>query len=319
MSDFSQLVRACLASGVVFSALCAMVIVPLVLWLGVRAITPRIERLNSDPQWQAPLAAIAAALPGLAFGALALEAVLTAPRSQCLTFVSGRVIFGIIVTLAVAALVRATVLSWRRHAEVRTLLRLSHPPSPRVAAIAHEVGLVARSLPGRETICALGGTAFPAVLLSEEAERRLSDAELRAAFLHERAHRDRADQWLIALITFAGDALPLDVRGLVAIYRHARELAADRAATRTADDLDLASAIVRLSSSPMPSYLAGLSGEAGAIGTRLEALLSEAPFSPKLERFTATALLAFLGSLAATSLVANLIIGASCARMSALL
>jgi Zn-dependent protease with chaperone function len=319
MGDFSQLVRACLASGAVLTALCAMIVVPVVLWIGVRLLTPRIVALDGDPRWQAPLAALAAALPGAAFGALAFEAILTAPHSQCLAFVSGRIIFGVVIALAVAAFVRAAWLSWRRHAEVRKLIATSRPPSARVAAIASDIGLSVRSLAGSGAICALGGTMFVSILLSQGAERRLNDDELRAALLHERAHYDRGDQWLIALVTFASEALPLFVGDLIALYLRARELAADRDATRKADGLDLASAILRLSGAASPTYVAGLSGEVGAVETRLDALLTPRPTPLAQSRLVAVLSLALLGALATTSLIANLVVAASCAHMGSML
>lgn len=319
MGDFFQLVRACLASGAVLTALCAMIVVPVVLWIGVRLLATRIIALDGDPRWQAPLAAIAAALPGAAFGALALEAILTAPHSQCLAFVSGRIIFGVLIALAIAAFVRAAWLSWSQHAEVRKLIATSRPPSARVAAIASDIGLSVRSLPGSDAICALGGTMFVSVLLSQDAERRLNDGELRAALLHERAHYDRGDQWLIALVTFASDALPLFVGDLIALYRRARELAADRDATRNGDGLDLASAILRLSGAASPTYVAGLSGEAGAIDTRLEALLTPPASRPARSPLVPALSLALLGTLATASLIANLVVAASCAHMGSML
>jgi Zn-dependent protease with chaperone function len=316
LNDLTQLVQACLASGVVFSALCAMIVVPPLLWLAIRRLAPLIVSMDQDPLWQAPLAALAASLPGVTFAALAIEAFVTAPGSNCLSFVSGRIIFGSIIVLASGAMLRAALLTWRRHAEVRRLFALSQPPSSRVAALAREFGLPIRTLAWPDQFCAIAGVLRPSMFISDQTEARLDDDELRAAALHERAHRDRGDQWLIAILMFATSLIPLPAADLIATYRRARELAADRAVRGHVSDLHLASAILRLSGSTAPPYVAGLASDPDAIGVRLDALLRErSPLPSGRVRYMVAISLGLLVSLAVSSLVANIVVAAACSRM----
>ena len=90
------------------------------------------------------------------------------------------------------------------------------------------------------------GILRPLVLLSGAAEFRLSPTELRTALRHEFAHVRRWDNWkklLFRCLPFPG------MRGLEAAWSEAAEMAADDAAvSNAAEALDLAAAIIKLSS-----------------------------------------------------------------------
>ncbi len=319
MSDIAQFLQACVASGIVLSSLCALVVLPPLLWVAVRRLAPAIVSMSDDPASQAPIAAFAAALPGLAFGTLALEALVTGSKSQCLAFVSGRVLFGAIAVLTIAAFVRASIRAFQQHAEVRRLFGASVAPSERLARMAAELGIVVRSVNDGVPFCALAGITRPTVFISSASERCLSDAELRAALLHERAHRVRYDQALVAVLTFATDLLPLPVHDLIATYRRARELTADRDASRTTNPVHLARAILAMTRAQSPALAAGLSCEPNVVRARLEALLGDRPVSEKKKRrFVVVAILVALTVLATSSAVASLIVSAACAKIASM-
>ncbi|HVA27265.1 MAG TPA: M56 family metallopeptidase [Candidatus Baltobacteraceae bacterium] len=319
MSDIGQFLQACVASGIVLSSLCAMVVVPLLLWIAVRRLAPAIVSMNDDPAWQAPIAAFAAALPGLAFGSFAFEALLTGYKSQCLAYVSGRVLFSGIIFLAIAAFVRASMRALQQHAEVRRLFAASVAPSERLARIAGDLGVPVRCLDDDLPLCALAGTTRPTIFISSASERRLNDAELRAALLHERAHRERHDQILIAVLSFATDLLPLPVGDLIGTYRRARELTADRDAARATNPVYVARAILGMARAQSPVLAAGLSCEPSIVRVRLEALLNDRRSSAKsTPRFVIAAILVALTVLASSSAIASVIVSAACARIASM-
>ena len=319
MGDFGQLIQACVASGIVLSSLCAMVFVPGLLWLTVRRLAPAIVAMNGDPGWQAPIAACAAALPGLAFGVFAVEALVTGSNSRCLMFVSGRVLFGVVILLAIVAFVRASIRAVQQHAEVRALFSGSSAPSERLTRIGNEVRLRVRSLRDETPFCALAGVIRPTAFVSTASENGLSDDELRAALLHERAHRTRHDQILIALLTFATDLLPLPVGDLIATYRRARELAADQEAARETDPIHVAAAILGTVRGQSVSLAAGLSSESNIVHARLDALLNQrASYELRSPRVVLVSALAVLTLMTTSTAIASLIVSAACARLASM-
>ena len=319
MSDVGQLIQACVASGIVLSSLCAMIVIPVLLWVAVRRLTPAIVSMHADPAWQAPIAACAAALPGLAFGLFATEALITGSNSRCLAFVSGRVFFGIVVLAAIAAFVRAAIRAGHQHAEVRRLFSSSIAPAERLRRIGDELGLRVRSLQSDESFCALAGVVQPAAFVSTATEGRLNDDELRAALLHERAHRTRYDQILIATLTFATDLLPLPVEQLVATYRRARELAADQNAAQEGDPVHVAAAILATARGKSVSLAAALSSESAIVHARLDALLNGREHTNvRPSRFVAVSSLIVLTVFTLSSAAASLIVSAACAHLTSM-
>ena len=319
MSDVGQLIQACVASGIVLSSLCAMIVIPVFLWLAIWRLTPAIVSMHADPAWQAPIAACAAALPGSAFGLFATEALITGSNSRCLAFVSGRVFFGVVLVAAIAAFVRATVRAGRQHAEVRRLFSRSIAPTERLRRIGNELSLRVRSLQSDESFCALAGVVASTAFVSTATENRLSDDELRAALLHERAHRTRYDQILIATLTFATDLLPLPVEQLVSTYRRARELAADQKAAQEGDPVHVAAAILATARGKSVSLAAALSSESTIVRARLDALLNgREPSGSRSSRFVAVLSLVILAVFTLSSAVASLIVSAACAHLTSM-
>ena len=121
------------------------------------------------------------------------------------------------------------------------------------------------------------GLLRPKILLSGSAEFLLNGNELRTALNHELAHirrRDNFKKMLLRLVAFPG------MRGLEAAWLEASEMAADDAAvSSTADALDLAAALLKLSrlkaDEPSPDLTAALvHGHAAIINARVERLIS---------------------------------------------
>ncbi|MDQ2909234.1 MAG: M56 family metallopeptidase [Candidatus Eremiobacteraeota bacterium] len=277
MRDIVDFLVACWTTGTLLRSVCALVIVPALAWLAIRALTPAIARSGNDPGWQAPFAAAAAAIPGALLVLLAAIATVGGLHAACLETAVGRVLFGMILSVTVIAFGRALVLAGRRSGEATTLVRWSSPPSDRLAAVAARCGIATRFIGDHRPFCALAGTWRPTVIVSEGALARLSDAELEAALLHERGHARRGDQLIAAALSFLVDLLPLPAMDLVAIYRHAREVAADRHALATAQPHHLAGALLLfVQGGTVPSGSAALVGDNDARG-RLDLLLKGRP------------------------------------------
>ncbi len=280
MHEVVQFLIVCWTSGTLLRSVCSLIVVPVLAWAAIRALAPAIARSGNDPDWQAPLAAAAAAIPGLLLLTLAAIALLGGLNAACLETVVGRVLFGIILFVTLMALARALVFAGRRSGETTTLVRWSTPATDRLATIAKRCGVAARLIADSRPFCALAGTWKPTVVVSEGALVRLTDAELEAALLHERGHAWRGDQMIAAALSFLVDLLPLPALDLVAVYRHAREVAADRHALITAQPNDLAGALLSfVDDSGMASGSSALTGDSGVRG-RLELLLKDSPQPP---------------------------------------
>jgi len=132
---------------------------------------------------------------------------------------------------------------------------------------------IGRSVPAMTA----AGIMRPRILLSGSAEFVLNGNELRTALNHEIAHirrRDNLKKLLLRFIAFPG------LRGLESAWLEATEMAADDAAvSSTADALDLAAALIKLSTlraaEPSPDLTAALvHGHATLINARVERLIS---------------------------------------------
>jgi Zn-dependent protease with chaperone function len=273
----------CAHSEAVLGSLCAIVVIPPAAWIGSRLLAPQIFRMADDPAWQAPYAAFAASLPGALFLLLSAFALVRGASTACWTMPGGRIVFGSIALVALAATGRAAWLAFARNRELRRLVRSSSPASKRLKELAALCGLRARQICDDAPLCALAGVVAPVVLVSSGALRALGDEELKAALLHERAHTRRGDQILAVCLSFFADLLPLPACDLVETYKLARELAADRCAARTAGNDALARALLGFArSSRVLVGAALLSGSRpSTIVSRIAALLEE-PQSRKL-------------------------------------
>jgi Zn-dependent protease with chaperone function len=245
LSDALAVIVACAAAGGLLVSFALVVVVPIFAWYLVRAQRVAIGRIE-DPAWRAPLAAVAATVPGtsLAIGSVALLVHLA--RSGCLSLGVGRAVFAILSALLVVLCARACARAIGRARDTALLIQSSAAAPPRLAAAASLVGVRARLLRSSDPVVVLAGLIAPLVIVSTGALARLSDDELTAALHHELAHRRCGDQVLMAAIAFCGDLSPFPIGPLVAMYRRARELAADREACRHSPSEELAAAILHL-------------------------------------------------------------------------
>jgi len=275
VNQFATVITQCLASGAIFTSLCAALIVPPLAWLGVRALTPTIAAMSDDSRWQATLAASAALLPGSLFLVLVVSGIVEGVNSQCLQLTAAKVLYGLLALLVAAAIVRALVRAHRRDRQLRRLLGNAAPATGRAGEIAREVGVLLFQVGDEsEILVAAVGTPKAGVYISTGAMRQFDDAELRAALFHERAHIDRGDHRIAPLLYFITELLPLPVAGLVDVYRCSREFCADRCALAHVERTDLASALLRVARSS-PTFVAtgAAFAERRAMYGRLEALL----------------------------------------------
>ena len=297
IADLWSFLQGCAASGTLIASICGLILVPFLTWLGAHALAPYIVRMRDDVAWQAPLAAIAAIIPGAVFATLATIGLLGASSSGCLNFVWGRLLVGVIVTLAFLAIGRATLKAYRNAVQVRRLIDVSRSPDSAIETIACRCGVKVRVLSYQEPFCALAGIWNPVVLISRGTLERLDDEELEAALRHERAHAIRFDLLLGAVLSFCADLLPLPASDLIETYAMARESAADEHAVRTCAPDALASAILSLAmTQTVPHGAAALAEDIRSIKNRVMRLADNnaASVDPRRRRIIATGLLATL-------------------------
>jgi Zn-dependent protease with chaperone function len=313
MSDVVAFFAACLAKPELLTAACALVVVPPLAWLVVRALAPTIHAMEGDRGWQAPLAAFAATLPALLFVIIGLVTVRDAWGSPCLNYLTGRVLYAGIAAVTVFGLFRAAIQLYRRWSEVRRLLARTRPASPLLANVKAAQGKSTRELDSDDAFILLAGIVDPVVVVSSEALRRLDGDQLEAAIRHEIAHARRGDQIISAIVSFVADIVPLPVGGLAALYRRAREFAADAYAVRHVDPIDLAGALLALARGG-PS-LAGTAAfaEPGTVRGRLAVLLADAPaVSSRWRRVLVTGVLCAIFVLGASPSIAGFASGVRC-------
>lgn len=317
MRDLVDFFAQCARSGTLLTSLCAIVLIPIGAWFACRFITPAIVRMKGDTAWQAPLAAVAAALPGALFVALWIGAMFTGLRSACLSVPAGRFVFGVLITAMIAALARATWLAAIRAIGIRGLVRASSAPSSRLRVFAALAGVCARELPEQSPLCALAGAWSPVVLVSTGVLASISDEELLAALQHERAHARRGDQLLAAGLAFLVDLLPLPASDLVETYRAAREFAADEEAVRLTSADALAGALIEFAKGGRAIVGAACltDDHPSLMVKRLHALLEPDAASPRPNRMRRLALVLSLAAIAAAGFLTPSLAGqrtASC-------
>ena len=271
-----------------WSTLAACVVPPLLAWLAVRAAQPVFVRMERDPGWLASAATAALCAPGALVCWYAVRVVIgafatPAPMPWWHGLVSESApIVTVAPVVAFALVVRAGVRFVGRVVEVARLRRSTLAPSHRLAQIAAQFGVTARTLPCDEAVCFLIGIVQPVVVVSSGTLAQLDDAQLAAAVLHERAHRERHDVLWAAVVAFCLDCAPLPLGATLETYRRTRELAADRSTVREIAPDTLAAALLVLARaalrapalrSPALVHTASLSATA-ALPTRLNALLT---------------------------------------------
>jgi Zn-dependent protease with chaperone function len=196
-------------------------------------------------------------------------------------FGSGLAIFGLANAVLAVRQASRTVSSWSNSAE-----EIASP-------VPFPVLRIRRSVPALTA----AGILRPKILLSGSAEFLLNGNELRTALNHELAHirrRDNFKKFLLRFVAFPG------MRGLEAAWLEASEMAADDAAvSSTADALDLAAALLKLSrlkvDEPSPDLTAALvHGHAAIINARVERLISWPERPEALRDFSAKSVLAIV-------------------------
>lgn len=293
MADFLIFLRECAASGTLIGSICGLVVVPVLAWIAIRAIVPYVLRMNEDVGWQAPIAAIAAMLPGAIFLSLALVGLVGAPSAGCLNFLWGRILFGTLLGFLIIALCRAGFALYRDATRVRQLIARSQEADSAVKAIAQRCGVRVRVLNYSEPFCALARLGNSVVLLSQGTLMRLDEDELEAALRHESAHALRFDLALAAMLRFFTQLLPLPLWDLVRTYSAARERAADESAALHCSRDALASAILAVVAKQPLAGAAALAEDERSVRRRVAQLLeSRLQPNPLRHRVGATLALA---------------------------
>jgi len=296
MHSLADFFAACLRSGALFETVCALIIVPPLVWAACRTLAPSIKKMAEEPAWQAPVAAAACVVPGAVFVSLGSLALMRGLDSACLTQPVGRALMIAGSAALLAGFTRATVLAMRRLRETHALIHRARSADGELAEIAASIGVSVRVIDDTLPLCALAGIFRMTVLVSTAAQQLLTAREMRAALHHERAHARCGDQLLALLITFFVDLLPLPSGDLVRTYRLARERAADRKALAHAPMLDLASALVRIAKGArLAAATMSLVGDgAGSIESRLHDLIHRpeaASLASRIRRIVVIALL----------------------------
>lgn len=283
MIHLADAVTQCVLSGAIFTSLCAALIVPPCAWLCVRALGPSIWAMHDDRRWQATIAALAAVLPGALFLMLVLFGIAEGSKSPCLQTTSGKIMYGLLAAIIIAAIVRALLRAFARRRDLHAMLAHAKPAEGRAAAIAGQVGVALFEVDDNcEFLIFVASTPRSGVYISSFALQQFDDLELRAALFHERAHIDHADHYIAPWLYFLTDLLPLSVDLLIDIYRRAREFCADSGALTHVARTDLASALLRVArgigaSSPIaaPAF-----AEREEMYGRLAVLLERVPERP---------------------------------------
>jgi Zn-dependent protease with chaperone function len=158
-----------------------------------------------------------------------------------------------------------------RRRRLGRLLSLAQAPSPRLARISSELGIPAVEIPAEASLCFVAGIRRPRVLVSSGAVARLSDADLRAALLHERAHLRRSDGLKAAAVSLAAECGIRPPARALRLYRLGREAAADAEAARVVGGDALAELLVRFarSSASVPAAVQLAEREHLAVRVRL--------------------------------------------------
>lgn len=264
----------CLMNGGLFIALCALAIVPLAAIFASGVTARRLAALQDDPLWQAPLAAIAAALPGMLFLGVAIGGLIAGWSSPCMQLLAGRVLYGAVGAITAVAVWRAFAALFRELAYIRNLYLASCPASDRLAAIGARAGIPVREIDSANAFFALVGVLRPVAVASSSVLARMSDDQIYAALRHEAAHRERRDGLVALVLLFFSSLLPARTP-LPDLYRRAREVAADHLAAQDSDRFDLAGAIAVMARTRCASVPA-LSGD-GAVRARVHRLIDDRP------------------------------------------
>ncbi len=177
---------------------------PLIAWAVSRKTVPTLGRMASDTLWQQRMSIHLSCLPGLVMISLGVSAAL-ALRNATIDSLMCCVVFVGLVLICSFALFRAIVLLIRRRGPLNAIRDRTIPASHKLQQIAHELGLNARELPTHGFACMVAGVFQPIVIISTAAVESLTDKEIHAVLLHERAHLTRRDTLWATVVTFIAD------------------------------------------------------------------------------------------------------------------
>jgi beta-lactamase regulating signal transducer with metallopeptidase domain len=212
------------------------------------------------------------------------------PRAIVEPIGSAPIVLALFGTVLAALGLGNAALSWRRACSTVSSWTSAAEPVQSVASVP--VLRIQRSIPPLTA----AGILRSKILLSGSAEFLLNGNELRTALNHEIAHihrRDNLKKLLLRFVPFLG------MRALETAWLEASEMAADDAAIcSTADALDLAAALIKLSrlkpAEAAPDLTAALvQGRAAIIHARVERLISWTGEAQPRSSSSATMILSF--------------------------
>jgi hypothetical protein len=276
-----------------------LVVVPALVYELSRPILSMIDRMALGSLWPERLAFCAAVTPGLAFMGLApftlkgFDFQMALHSWTCFIHCYG------LAFIFLAAPGRAAAVYYRRHRQISQLLALAENPSSRLAALQSELQIPVRELPTKEPACFLVGIFHAVVCVSRGALASLSDDQLRAALLHERAHWRRRETLRASIAMLLNECTVLPVRSALDQYRRCVEFIADHETLKDAHPVTLASALLAFARFPLNAPPAvNLAGQ--NVKDRVSLLLGVAPRKSEvfLDKPFAVALLAAEVSLA---------------------
>ena len=244
--------------------------------LAVAALSRALSRIESgglDPRRQARLATISACVPGLITLSLAAALGFRFAGMQPESLNCYAKLYGPLAVTTIA-LLRAGGLFALRRIRVARLLRFAGPPSPRLAAIAAEVGVPAREIPADSSLCFVSGLRRPHVVVSTGALASLSDGDLRAALLHERAHLKHRDALRAVLVSGIAEFAVVSSTKALRIYRASRESLADDEAARYVGRTEVAGVLVRFARNAARVPVASSLAEPDGLERRVRRLIS---------------------------------------------
>lgn len=280
-----------------FSYLWPLLALPLLAGLISNRAAALLPSYRAD--WR--VAAVLAALPGVVSLFVILAPLLHVSRHPGALMGAIDVKHHLTASLALLILGRALWLAVRRGRMIRSLTRMSREPGARLRAAARRVGLSrVRELPGSGFECFVAGAFSPGIYVSRGVVDALSEQELRAVLLHERAHAAGGDAAILTMLSFLHDLAPGTGRAIEA-YRQARERHADRAAVEEEGPIAVASALLTLIKQPCrPLPVMSVAGPATAVW-RLRALLRPERPQPLERRALVAIALALAANFALTS------------------
>lgn len=228
----------------VWSSNWPLLVLPLIAWVIGRKALPFLDRMATDPKWQQRMAIHLSCLPGLVMISLGVSATLGLRHAEIDSLLCIVVFLGPVLICSFAVF-RAMVLLAGRRRVLDALRDETIPASRRLQSLADEILVPVRELPDSGFACMVAGVFRPIVIISTGAVESLTDEEIQAVLLHERAHLKRRDTLFATVVTFIAECGFWPTDKVLGVYRRSREIMADQLACRDTDRLLLASVLIR--------------------------------------------------------------------------